>query len=205
MASTKILNRPLNDERCWQAVQERDADKDGAFFYGVITTGVYCRPGCPSRTPKRENVRFYITADEAARDGLRPCLRCRPLAASADDPGTKRIRELCDYIEQNTGEELTLADLSRHALLSPYHLQRSFKAVVGISPKQYLENCRMKHFKAILREKKSDGVTGAIYEAGYGSSSRLYERADTRLGMTPMEYRAGGAGLEITYGVAERV
>jgi AraC family transcriptional regulator of adaptative response/methylated-DNA-[protein]-cysteine methyltransferase len=202
MTSTETPADRLNEQR-WKAVQDRDASRDGAFFYGVLTTGVYCRPSCPSRRPKRENVKFYNTPAEAARDGLRPCLRCRPLSASVDLPRTKRIRDLCDYIERNAAEPLTLADLSKQAQLSPYHLQRSFKSIVGISPKQYLENCRMKNFKAILRGKNNDSVTGAIYAAGYGSSSRLYERTDTRLGMTPMEYRAGGAGLEITYGAAE--
>jgi AraC family transcriptional regulator, regulatory protein of adaptative response / methylated-DNA-[protein]-cysteine methyltransferase len=193
----------LDPERCWQAMQDRDAQQDGNFFYGVMTTGVYCRPSCSSRRPKRENVKFYATAAEAERDGLRPCLRCRPLATVNADPWAQRIREICQYIEQHADEPLSLADLALRANLSPYHLQRGFKAIVGVSPKQYLDNCRMQNFKTLLRKGKNEGVTGAMYEAGFGSSSRLYERADTRLGMTPMEYRNGGRGIEIAYGAAK--
>jgi len=114
-------------------------------------------------------------------------------------PAVSRIRALCEYIEQHAHEPLTLAALSRRAGLSPYHLQRSFKAVTGITPKQYHDNCRMKGFKSILRTSTRSDVTGAIFEAGYSSISRVYEKADTRLGMTPMEYRAGGKGVTITY------
>ena len=200
---TATGNTTLDSERCWQAVQDRDAQQDGTFFYGVLTTGVYCRPSCPSRRPKRENVRFYASAVEATRDGLRPCLRCRPLGSSDADVWEERIRTLCSYIEQNADAPLSLADLAQQANLTVFHLQRRFKAIVGVSPKEYLDNCRMHSFKAILRQGKEDGVTGALYEAGFGSSSRLYEKADTRLGMTPMEYRSGGRGLEIAYAVAE--
>src|SRR5271169_1674589 len=117
----------LDPQRCWQAMQDRDAGQDGNFFYGVLTTGVYCRPSCSSRRPKRENVKFYATAAEAERDGLRPCLRCRPLATVNADPWAQRIREICQYIEQHADEPLSLKDLARRAKLSPYHLQRGFK------------------------------------------------------------------------------
>lgn len=189
---------PLDAEICWQAVAGRDATHDGSFFYGVLTTGVFCRPSCAARTPKRENVRFYRTPDEAERDGLRACLRCKPL-----DPGGMRERmlALCRHIEQNAGESLTLEQLGRVAGMSPAHLQRTFKAVVGVSPKQYLDNWRLRGFKASLREGEAD-VTGTIFDAGFGSLSRLYEKVDTHLGMTPMEYRAGGRGLEITYALS---
>jgi AraC family transcriptional regulator, regulatory protein of adaptative response / methylated-DNA-[protein]-cysteine methyltransferase len=193
----------LNLEECWQALQNRDARQDGSFLYGVLTTGVYCRPGCRSRRPKRENVRFYATAAEAERDGLRPCLRCRPLAAPGEDSQTARIRALCRYIERHADSPLTLAHLGRHAGLSPHHLQRSFTAIVGVSPKQYLDVCRMKEFKSALRDEPGGGVTGAIYDAGFGSPSRLYEKAGARLGMTPIEYRSGGRGVEITYALAD--
>lgn len=116
---------------------------------------------------------------------------------------TELIRDLCAWIERNKDSSLTLADLSREAKLSPYHLQRTFKAVVGISPRQYLENLRVNNFKSILREKNPGGVTGAIYDAGFGSSSRIYEKTATHLGMTPMEYRAGGRGVAISYAGAE--
>jgi AraC family transcriptional regulator of adaptative response/methylated-DNA-[protein]-cysteine methyltransferase len=188
-----------NTESYWDAVLRRDAAEDGRFVFGVITTGVYCKPSCPSRRPLRKNVRFYDSPQEAERDGLRPCLRCRPL--SAEDPAVARVRALCAYIEEHSGESITLEGLSRRAGLSPYHLQRTFKAAVGVSPKQYLDACRMGSFKEQLRAGKS--VTDAIYEAGYGSSSRLYERSGANLGMKPKEYRSGADRLTIRYAVQQ--
>ena len=170
----------------------RDRSFDGRFFFGVVTTGIYCRPSCPSRHPVRRNVRFYRTPAEAEQAGLRPCLRCRPLA----DPAAP-IQELCRYIEQHCDEHLDLATLAARAGLSRFHLQRTFKAAVGLTPKQYLEAHRMGKLKKELRAARD--VTEAVYEAGFGSSSRVYERADTHLGMTPRQYRRGGAGVTITY------
>jgi AraC family transcriptional regulator of adaptative response/methylated-DNA-[protein]-cysteine methyltransferase len=187
----------LNQEKCWTSVQQRDRNEDGKFFFGVMTTGVYCRPSCPARQPLRKNVRFYETPDAAERDGLRPCLRCRPLASIGADPNADRIREVCRYIESHSDEELRLTDLAKMANLSPFHFQRSFKAIAGVTPKQYTEAARLKTFKGGLR--KSKDVTEALYDAGYGSSSRVYERADTRLGMTPNQYRQGGRNLTITH------
>ena len=191
----------MNDEQRWAAVRSRDARSDGKFLYGVLTTGVFCRPSCPSRTPLRKNVRFYATPDAAARDGLRPCLRCRPLAAAGDDPHAARIHAVARYIEAHADEALPLSALAARARLSPFHFQRRFKALVGVTPKQYLDACRMKRLKGALRD--GGPVTGAIYDAGFGSASRVYERVDTRLGMTPKQYRAGGAGVAISYAVAE--
>jgi len=195
----------LNLENCWQALVDKNRIEDGNFYYGVVTTGVYCRPSCAARTPKRENVRFYVTVDEAERDGLRPCLRCHPRAIGGTDPMTETVRKLCTYIEDHADSPLTLRDLSAVAGVSPYHLQRSFKAVAGVSPKEYLDGCRTRKFKGILRRDTEEAVTGAIYEAGYGSLSRMYENSDARLGMTPMEYRNNGRGVAITYATAETV
>jgi AraC family transcriptional regulator of adaptative response/methylated-DNA-[protein]-cysteine methyltransferase len=191
----------LNSEQCWKAMQKRDAKQDGRFFFGVMTTGVYCRPSCPARQPLRKNVRFYETPEEAERDGLRACLRCRPLATLGADPNTERIREMCQYIDAHSGETLKLDDLAKRAGLSPFHLQRSFKAIAGLTPKQYVEAARLKKLKHSLRTSKD--VTEAVYDAGYGSSSRVYERADTRLGMTPSQYRQGGRNARITYVTVE--
>jgi len=191
----------LNSDQCWEAIQKRDRAQDGHFYFGVMTTGVYCRPSCAARKPLRKNVRFYETPEQAEKDGLRPCLRCRPLAASGADPHTERIRELCRHIESHSGEPLKLRDLARCANLSPFHLQRSFKAVTGLTPKQYREAARLRSLKSGL--KRSGGVTEAVYDAGYNSSSRVYERADTRLGMTPNQYRRGGEGVIITYATAD--
>jgi AraC family transcriptional regulator of adaptative response/methylated-DNA-[protein]-cysteine methyltransferase len=191
----------MNDEQRWTAVRNRDARCDGKFLYGVLTTGVFCRPSCPSRRPLRKNVRFYATAEGAQRDGLRPCLRCRPLATPGDDPHAARIHAVARYIEAHADETLPLSALAARARLSPFHFQRRFKAVVGVSPKQYLDACRMNRLKTGLRA--GERVTGAIYDAGFGSASRVYERVDTRLGMTPRQYREGGAGVAISYAVAE--
>lgn len=191
----------LNPERCWEAVLSRDAAKDGRFFFGVLSTGVYCRPSCPARAPLRRNVRFYETPAEAERDGLRPCLRCRPLSLVGDDPNTARIRDLCRFIDGHSDASLKLADLAARTGLSPFHLQRSFKAIVGLTPKQYVEASRLKLLKHGLKHSKD--VAEAVYGAGYGSSSRVYERADTRLGMTPNQYRRGGRDVAIAYVVVE--
>lgn len=186
----------MNDDQRWEAVERRDRSLDGRFFFGVVTTGVYCRPSCPARRPLRENVRFYGTFQEAERDGLRPCLRCRPL-----ESGAESIRELCRHIEAHCDERLDLAELAARSGWSRFHLQRTFKAAVGVTPKEYVEACRLKKLKSGLKHAKD--VTEAVYEAGFGSSSRVYERADTRLGMTPNQYRRGGRGVAITYATAE--
>src|SRR6266849_829280 len=161
----------LDEEKCWDAVINKDKSHDGRFFFGVMTTGVFCRPSCPGRKPLRKNVRFYATTAEAERDGLRACLRCRPLAAAGVDASGERIRGLCGYIRANiaSGEPLTLKHLSERAGLSPFHLQRTFKALVGLTPKQYVEACRIESLKTDLRGAGS--ITGAIYQAGFGSSS----------------------------------
>jgi AraC family transcriptional regulator of adaptative response/methylated-DNA-[protein]-cysteine methyltransferase len=186
----------LSDTQCWNAIQARDPHFDGRFFFGVVTTGVYCRPSCPSRHPLRRNVRFFERTADAEQAGLRACLRCRPLSAPAAP-----MQDLCRYIEQHCDERLDLATLAVRAGLSRFHLQRTFKAAIGLSPKQYLEAHRLGKLKKELRQGKD--VTEAVYEAGFGSSSRVYERANTRLGMTPGQYRKGGGGVTITYATAE--
>jgi AraC family transcriptional regulator, regulatory protein of adaptative response / methylated-DNA-[protein]-cysteine methyltransferase len=182
----------LNHDHCWQAVTARDAD--ATFFYGVLTTGVYCRPNCRSRVPLRKNVRFYATPADAERDGLRPCLRCRPTTPD-------RIADLCRFIESRPDCPPDLADLAARAGLSRFHLQRAFKAATGLTPKEYAEAARVRLLKSSLRE--AGDVTTAIYTTGFNSPSRVYERADTRLGMTPAQYRKGGQGIAITYASTE--
>ena len=189
-----------NQEQCWEALERRDRNADGHFYVGVLTTGVYCRPSCPSRRALRKNVRFYATPHDAERDGLRACLRCHPLEIGKD-PAAEKIQELCRYIEANPEAPHDLAELAARAGLSRFHLQRSFKAAVGLTPKQYADACRLRKLKHSLRESKD--VAEAVYDAGFGSSSRVYERAGTRLGMTPNQYRQGGRGVAISYATAQ--
>jgi AraC family transcriptional regulator, regulatory protein of adaptative response / methylated-DNA-[protein]-cysteine methyltransferase len=192
------MNPPHNphdddmETKYWSAVMHRDRAFDGSFVYGVVTTGVYCRPSCGARTPLRKNVRFYSSPVEAEKAGLRACRRCHP----KEDTG-HRINELRAFIEAHAGEPLTLEALAEVAHMSRFHLQRTFKREVGMSPRAYQEAFRMARLKTSLRE--AHGVADAVYDAGFGSSSRVYERAHAKLGMTPGEYRAGGRGVEISY------
>lgn len=193
---------PLDEQACWDAVTRRDAGHNGRFVFGVRTTGIYCRPSCPARRPLRRNVRFYATPAAARADGLRACLRCEPDSASATTIPAW-VSDLCAHIrrECDSGAPLTLPALAARVGLSPTHLQRAFRAAVGVSPRAYAERCRLERLKGALREGAS--VTGAIYDAGFGSSSRVYERTDSRIGMTPGEYRAGGKGVAITYAATD--
>jgi AraC family transcriptional regulator of adaptative response/methylated-DNA-[protein]-cysteine methyltransferase len=185
----------LNDDFCWKAVQERDAAQDGRFYFGVLTTGVYCRPSCAARPPLRRNVRFFESPAQAEAAGLRACKRCRPLETR--DAAAARMEEICRYIEAHSDETLSLETLARRAGMSRFHFQRTFKMLLGVTPKQYHDAQRVRNLKSHL--KSSADVTAAVYDAGYGSSSRVYERADTRLGMTPKEYRSAGKGVHVTY------
>ena len=190
----------------WHAVQSRDRGADGEFVYAVRSTGVYCRPSCPSRKPRREQVVFFPLPEAAEQRGFRACRRCRPRTVRAQDPSTQAVARICREIESRifsnadagSGENrLTLAALSSTAGISPHQLERAFRRVMGITPRQYADAQRMRHLKSSLR--KGDDVTTALYDAGYGSSSRLYERAPSQLGMTPATYRQGGAGMQIHY------
>lgn len=176
------------DESRWQAVVRRDRQADGAFFFGVLTTGVFCRPSCAARRPLRKNVRFFTSTQEAEEAGLRACLRCKPLDSSAGR--SQLVRDICRYIEANADGKITLDELGRFAGISRFHLQRVFTAELGISPAKYQQACRFRRFKGALRE---NSVTTAWAEAGYSSSSRVYETASSRLGMTPSRYRQGAA------------
>lgn len=189
----------MNTERYWRAVVERDSSQDGSFYYGVTTTGVYCRPSCSARRPLLKNVQFFRSPDEAESAGLRACRRCRP-RDGARHPLADRVHKLCRYIETHARESLTLKALGQQAHLSPFHLQRTFKALVGVTPKQYIEACRLKSLKQQLR--KGGSVTDAVYGAGFNSGSRVYERSGTRLGMTPRQYRERGRDVEISYAAA---
>jgi len=189
------------DANFWEAVLHHDARMDGFFYYAVLTSGVYCRPSCASRRPRRENVLFFRERQEAERAGFRACLRCRPAAPSAANPQAELVRRACRYIEAHLDRPLTLEALGRELSLSPFHLQRTFKSLVGIAPRAYADACRLEVLKRGLR--RGDAVTRAMVDAGYSSSSRLYERAAPQLGMKPSAYREGGAGAAIRYGIVD--
>jgi len=194
--SDTILSPLMNSEnqdRRWQAVLARDASRDGGFVFAVTSTGVYCRPSCPSRRPRRDRVRFFSRPDEAERAGFRACLRCRPRDANSK---MKTVENICQFLHEHADEPVTLVALGKRFGMNPFHLQRVFKSVLGVSPREYVDSCRINALKSQLRSGRS--VTDAIYEAGFGSSSRLYERS-SQLGMTPATYRRGGKGVFIRY------
>lgn len=197
MLAEPNVHPPIPDAEAWRAVQERDAGYDGRFVYAVRSTGVFCKPSCPSRRALRSNVEFFSTTASAERAGFRACRRCRPTSRSTATP-VDRARA---YLDANADRVVSLAELATHVGLSPSHLQRSFKSVVGVSPRAYHSEHRMRRFKSRLRA--GDTVSRATYEAGFGSSSRVYERAPTSLGMTPAAYRRGGAGVVIRYTIAD--
>jgi len=187
-----------SDEILWRAVLQRDARFDGRIFFAVRSTGIYCRPSCPARRPRREQVIFFRVPEAAERAGFRSCRRCRPRNAASVNPQVEMVRSVCRFIEERGGELPTLEELGTHAGASAYHLQRVFKSVVGITPKQYAQAFRISSFKRDVK-KPGSSVTRAMYDAGFGSSSRLYERAPAELGMTPAEYRRGAKGLRLIY------
>ena len=182
--------------RRWQAVVGRDGSLDGTFVFGVSSTGIFCRPSCPAKRPRRENVSFFDHALQAEQAGYRACLRCRPKAVDGN-PQSALVRSICRYIEQHIEGQLTLSLLAKEFRRSPFHLQRTFKSVLGVSPKAYMDACRLRQVKQNLQAGHS--VTTALYAAGYGSSSRLYERTATQLGMTPEKYRRGAVAAVVRY------
>jgi AraC family transcriptional regulator of adaptative response/methylated-DNA-[protein]-cysteine methyltransferase len=189
------------DAARWAGVQARDKKADGQFYYAVRTTGVFCRPSCAARTARRENVTFHATAAEAEAAGYRPCRRCHPLAAEGRDPHTSLMQDMAAFIAGHGDEALPLARLADQAGMSPFHFQRVFKAVIGVSPKEYHAAERLRAFKERLRARRS--VLHATFDAGYGSTSRVYERVTSGLGMTPSAYRDGGAGETIMHAVRD--
>ncbi len=184
----------LSEQEMRAAITARDRTCDGRFFYGVITTGVFCRPSCATRPARAENLRFFLDAESALAAGFRPCKRCRPAEPA---PGLSKLIEVARYIETHAEERLTLNKLAKQADLSPSRFQRVFKAAFGVSPKAYQDSVRMKRCKLALKE--GDNVTGAIYSAGYGSVSRVYGEQLRSIGMTPRAYRSSGAGETIAY------
>jgi AraC family transcriptional regulator of adaptative response/methylated-DNA-[protein]-cysteine methyltransferase len=194
--SRVVATSDLTAARRWRIVLARDRRFDGAFVYGVRSTGIYCLPSCPSRRPRRDQVAFFAGPDSAERAGFRPCRRCRP-SGGAEPRGTAEVREACRLIDAHPDEATSLPALAARCGTTPYRLTRAFRSMLGVTPRQYRDERRLHRFKAQLKERKS--VSPALYDAGYGSTSRVYERAHAHLGMTPATYRRGGRGVRIRY------
>jgi AraC family transcriptional regulator of adaptative response/methylated-DNA-[protein]-cysteine methyltransferase len=192
---------PTEHDPRWAAVVARDPQADGTFYYSVETTGVYCRPSCGSRRANPKNVRFHRTPAEAERAGFRPCHRCKPDQPALEQLHAAKVADICRLIEA-AAETPSLAALAKRAGFSPYHFHRVFKAVTGVTPRAYAAAHRTKRVHNELT-KRNKTVTDAIYDAGFNSGGRFYETSDQLLGMTPTNYRAGGAGTEIRFAVGE--
>jgi len=197
---TELLAAATVSDPRWSAVVARDRNADGTFFYSVATTGVYCRPSCGARAARPENVQFHSTTTDAERAGFRPCKRCRPDQVALAEQHAAEFTELCRMIE-NAEQAPSLDDLAKHAGLSPYYLHRVFKSITGLTPKAYAEAHRAKRVRSGLD--KSGTVTDAIYDAGYNSNGRFYAQSHRVLGMTPTDYRAGGANNAIRFAIGE--
>jgi AraC family transcriptional regulator of adaptative response/methylated-DNA-[protein]-cysteine methyltransferase len=184
--------------RAWEMVEERSVAADALFVYAVRTTGIYCRPSCPSRRPLRDSVEFFPTADHARAAGYRACKRCQP---GAEHPQQKLVNLACEHIDRHLDTTITLEALGKLLDLSPFHAQRLFRRALGVTPKQYQQSRRMERLRGELLAQPS--VTDAIYESGFSSNSRVYENSAAEIGMTPSEYRKSAQGLKIAYGIAE--
>lgn len=193
---------PVNADHAWEAVLNRDRRCDGRFVYAVSSTNVYCRPSCHSRRPTRNYVTFFDSAQRAEAAGYRACLRCRP-QSSAGSEAVQPVERARRYLDEHADEPITLRWLAVQVGLSPFHLQRAFTREVGLSPKAYQGAKRMERFAASL--KRGETVTSATYEAGFGSSSRLYERVNADLGMTPSAFQSGGTGVTLRFTIAPTV
>ena len=191
-----MQTQPLNEDACWDAVENRVTLPDTPFFYGVRSTKIYCRPDCPARRPHRDQVRFFTTPGDAETAGLRACLRCRPRESAAQ---AEAVVSVCRYIETHLDDSLSLQTLSAQVCLSPAHFQRVFRKVTGVSPREYAAACRAERFKTQLQS--GEPVMAALIDAGYGSSSRVYQQP--LLGMTPTEYKRGGDQIIVIYTLAK--
>jgi AraC family transcriptional regulator of adaptative response/methylated-DNA-[protein]-cysteine methyltransferase len=192
---------PTERDPRWQAVAARDRAFDGQFVYAVMSTGVYCRPSCPSRLAKPANVRFYDSCKDAERSGFRPCKRCRPDQAALTERHAGLVADACRSIEA-AEQAPSLAELAGQAGMSPFHFHRVFKAVTGLTPKAYATAARARRVREELANRDTS-VTSAIYGAGFNSNGRFYETAHDLLGMKPTDYRAGGTHTEIRFAVGE--
>jgi AraC family transcriptional regulator of adaptative response/methylated-DNA-[protein]-cysteine methyltransferase len=184
----------------WASIINRDASTDGTFYYSVRTTGVYCRPSCGARLARPENVQFHLTCDDAEKAGFRPCKRCRPDRPARAARVASSIAKACRLIEVSDATP-ALRRLAACAGMSHYHFHRTFKAITGVTPKEYASAHRARRVRDSLE--RSTTVTTAIYDAGFSSSSRFYDASADALGMTPSQFRSGGADTEVYFAVGE--
>jgi len=198
-ASVPAMPRSRTDDPRWTQVLTRAVEADGRFVYAVLSTGVFCRPTCPSRRPRREQVRFFDHARDAERAGFRACLRCAPQGARPVSAAARAVAKAAAFLRAQAAEPVALADLAALVGLSPSHLQRVFTAHTGLSPREFQAACRAEEFRRALRAGRD--VTSATYEAGYGSPSRVSAHKPTGRGLTPAAYRRGAAGETIRYAV----
>jgi len=199
MELIETLNYAQLDEYRWQAVERKNPRFDHVFYTGVRTTKIYCKPSCPAKTPKRENIRFYPSCDAAEANGFRACLRCKPRVKSVDSEAIEIVRRVFELLE-TTDETFSLDVLSQRLNASPALLQRTFKNLLGVSPAQVSRAIRIENFKQTV---KTTDVTTALYDSGFGSSRALYERADENLGMTPAQYKRGGKNMKINFTIVD--
>ncbi len=188
------------DEKRWNAVVAREPSADGSFYYAVMTTGIFCRPSCSSKLPNRENVEYFFSSQEAQVAGYRPCKKCRPTGTTIKDEAEQKIIKACRIIE-NSNTVPKLVELAKELELSPYHFHRLFKKFVGVTAKQFASSHRARRLHCSL--KSSGSITEAFYDAGFSSSSGVYNKNQDQLSMKPKEYRAGGVGITIHYGVTQ--
>lgn len=184
----------------WMAVEMKNAEFDGLFYFGVETTGVFCRPSCSSKSPKRQNVSFFETSAEAEKAGFRACFRCKPKEKYFPGPTATLIQKAFDVLRSEAEEVPTIEELSNRLEISSGHLQKTFKAILNLSPKEVMDMIRIENFKRNVRE---TDVTTSLYDSGFGSSRSLYEKAAEKLGMTPATYKKGGKGMKINYTIAD--
>ena len=199
-SSANLANQvsPRMAARFWRATLARDARADGTFVLAVRSTHIYCRPSCPARRPLRSNVTFFRTREEAEEQGYRPCLRCRPNETAA---AAALVARAGQYLAQSSEESLRLSQVARQLGTTSATLRRAVRQVTGLVPRELAEALRVKRFKSLLRAGRN--ITDALYETGYGSSSRVYERSNAQLGMTPATYQSGGKGMTIEYTIAK--
>jgi AraC family transcriptional regulator, regulatory protein of adaptative response / methylated-DNA-[protein]-cysteine methyltransferase len=200
VSKNKIEKSYLTDEERWEALIHRDKNADDAFFYSVKTTGVYCRPSCPARLARRENMAFHLTPKDAERAGFRACKRCKPNDPSAHGEQAAMVAKACKLIA-DAEEPLSLDALAEAIGMSPWHFHRVFKSMMGLTPKAYATAHRAKRMHEELS--RHGTVTSAIYNSGFNSNGRFYAESNKRLGMKPTEFKAGGHGATIRFAVGE--